>query len=152
MWICICAGKSKSENNSEQINAQALSKQELFLMQCDKDRDRKRNQPRKGIWTKDSNKLSCPRALYAVKYFNTITREPGSVHVYFKNQMNAKHTLKTNPQIIQWVSLLVEMGHSIEEIMRFWLHLELISIEALKLISIEALKPPAKPKGFLNSA
>ncbi|CAB4385810.1 unnamed protein product [Rhizophagus irregularis] len=99
MWVCICAGKSKSKNNSEQINAQALSQQELFLMQCDKDRDRKKNQPRKGIWTKDSNKLSCPRALYAVQYFNTITREPES--------------------IIQWVSLLVEMGHSIEEIMRF---------------------------------
>ncbi|PKK75273.1 hypothetical protein RhiirC2_863342 [Rhizophagus irregularis] len=56
MWVCICAGKSKSKNNSEQINAQALSQQELFLMQCDKDRDRKKNQPRKGIWTKDSNK------------------------------------------------------------------------------------------------
>ncbi|EXX64739.1 hypothetical protein GLOIN_2v1768242 [Rhizophagus irregularis DAOM 181602=DAOM 197198] len=49
MWVCICAGKSKSKNNSEQINAQALSQQELFLMQCEKDRDRKRNQPRKGI-------------------------------------------------------------------------------------------------------
>ena len=52
--------------------------------------------------------------------------------------------LKTNSQIIQWVSLLVKMGHSIEEIMRFWLHPE--------LISIEALKPPIKPKGFLDSA
>ncbi|CAB5208691.1 unnamed protein product [Rhizophagus irregularis] len=79
MWVCICAGKSKSKNNSEQINAQALSQQELFLMQ----------------------------------YYSM-------------------------------GSLLVEMGHSIEEIMRFWLHPE--------LISIEALKPPAKPKGFLNSA
>ena len=35
------------------------------------------------------------------------------------------------------------MGHNIEEIMRFWLHPE--------LISIEALKPPIKPKGFLDS-
>ncbi|PKC00744.1 hypothetical protein RhiirA5_505010 [Rhizophagus irregularis] len=80
MWVCICAGKSKSKNNSEQINAQALSQQELFLMQ----------------------------SLYAVQYFNTITRKPGSVHVYFKNQhldecKTHSSTLKTNPQIIQWV-------------------------------------------------
>ncbi len=148
MWACVCAGKSKSNNNNEQINMETLSQQELFLKQCDQDKDRKRNQARKGIWTKESNKISCPRALYAVQYFNTITKEPGNVHIYFRNQhldecKTRSFTLKTNSQIIQWVSLLVKMGHSIEEIMRFWLHPE--------LISIEALKPPIKPKGFLDS-
>lgn len=107
MWVCVCAGKSESKNNSELINIEALSQQELFLMQCDKDKDRKRNQARKGIWTKESNKISCPRALYAVQYFNIITKKP--VHVYFKNQhldgcKSHSSMLKTNPQIIQWVS------------------------------------------------
>src|SRR5438046_2893700 len=72
--------------NNEKINIETLSQQELFLKQCDQDKDRKRNKARKEIWMKESNKISCPRALYAVQYFNTITKEPGNVHIYFRNQ------------------------------------------------------------------
>uniref|UniRef100_U9UWF6 Uncharacterized protein n=1 Tax=Rhizophagus irregularis (strain DAOM 181602 / DAOM 197198 / MUCL 43194) TaxID=747089 RepID=U9UWF6_RHIID len=41
LLVYICAGKSKSKNNSKLIDIEALSLQELFLMQCDKDKDRR---------------------------------------------------------------------------------------------------------------